>query len=190
MVRHKEFDPDVALDKAMTMFWERGYAATSIQDLVEGMGIGRRSMYDTFGEKHALFIRSLDRYAETQSRAFAALAARARDGRDAVRDLLSVVLGPDVHFKGCLLVNSATEVAVHNAEAAHRINRHLGESRAAMLAMVRRGQVDGSIATRHNAETLTAMLFNAWQGLRVAARSGTDRKRLRKDIDDILSLLD
>jgi TetR/AcrR family transcriptional regulator, transcriptional repressor for nem operon len=190
VVRHKEFDPDVALGRAMTIFWERGYEATSVQDLVEGMGIGRRSMYDTFGDKHALFMQSLNRYAETQSRAAAAATAKARDGRDAVRDMLSVVLGPDTRFKGCLLVNSATEVAVHDAEAAHRIGQYLDDARETMLAVVERGQADGSIATRHSPETLTTVLFNAWQGLRVAVRAGTDRKRLRKDIDDILSLLD
>ena len=62
MARHKEFDQDIALDKAMTLFWQKGYEATSIQDLVDHMGIGRRSLYDTFNSKHDLFIAALDRY--------------------------------------------------------------------------------------------------------------------------------
>ena len=62
MARPKEFDQDKALDKAMTLFWQKGYEATSIQDLVDHLGIGRRSLYDTFKSKHDLFIAALDRY--------------------------------------------------------------------------------------------------------------------------------
>ena len=62
MARYKEFDQDKALNKAMTLFWQKGYASTSIQDLVDHMGIGRRSLYDTFKSKHDLFLAALDRY--------------------------------------------------------------------------------------------------------------------------------
>ena len=61
MARHKEFDRDEALHKAIEVFWARGYNATSIQDLVEHMRINRQSIYDTFGDKHALYLESLDR---------------------------------------------------------------------------------------------------------------------------------
>ncbi|SMD24593.1 transcriptional regulator, TetR family [Kibdelosporangium aridum] len=190
VVRHKEFDPDVALDRAMEMFWERGYEATSIQDLVEGMGIGRRSLYDTFGDKHALFIQSLNRYADTLSGRLGSVLDTAKTGREAVRDLLSVVLQPTAHLKGCLLVNSATEVAARDNEAAQHIDQYLVRSRETMLEAVRRGLQDGSITDRAKPEALTSMLVNAWLGLRVSVRSGVDRKRLRKDIDEIMSLLD
>ncbi|RSM89707.1 TetR/AcrR family transcriptional regulator [Kibdelosporangium aridum] len=190
MVRHKEFDPDVALDRAMEMFWERGYEATSIQDLVEGMGIGRRSLYDTFGDKHQLFMQSLDRYAGTQDARLRALADSARSGRDGIRDLLSVVLGPDAHLKGCLLANVATEVAARDSQAAQSVEHYMVRTREIMLDMVRRGQNDGTITDRVKPEALTSMLVNAWLGLRLSVRSGVDRKRLRKDIDEIMSLLD
>ncbi len=64
MPRVKEFDPDQALDRAMELFWRKGYEATSVQDLVEHMGINRFSLYDTFGSKHELFMAALDRYSE------------------------------------------------------------------------------------------------------------------------------
>nr|WP_042193986.1 TetR/AcrR family transcriptional regulator [Kibdelosporangium sp. MJ126-NF4]CEL21000.1 Transcriptional regulator, TetR family [Kibdelosporangium sp. MJ126-NF4]CTQ95486.1 Transcriptional regulator, TetR family [Kibdelosporangium sp. MJ126-NF4] len=190
MVRHKEFDPDVALDRAMTMFWERGYEATSVQDLVEGMGIGRRSLYDTFGDKHALFMSSINRYGDIQSEKLNAVADTARTGRDAVRDLLSVVLRPEAHMKGCLLVNVATEMAARDSEAAQRVDRYMAISRQIMLDMVRRGQQDGSISAPQRPDVLASMLLNTWLGLRVAVRSGVDRKRLRKDIDEVMSILD
>ncbi|HEU4769480.1 MAG TPA: helix-turn-helix domain-containing protein, partial [Pyrinomonadaceae bacterium] len=62
MARHKEFDRDEALQKAMEVFWARGYRAASMQNLVEHMGINRQSLYDTFGDKHSLYLQALDRY--------------------------------------------------------------------------------------------------------------------------------
>jgi len=64
VARTKEFDPDSALRAAMDLFWRKGYEATSMQDLVDGLGIGRGSIYATFGSKHELYLRALDRYAE------------------------------------------------------------------------------------------------------------------------------
>ncbi|CAM3337438.1 TetR/AcrR family transcriptional regulator [Kibdelosporangium persicum] len=189
MARHKEFDPDVALDRAMEMFWERGYEATSVQDLVEGMGVGRRSLYDTFGDKHALFMRAVNRYIELQEER-AATVAKARTARDAIRELISAVLVPNAHLKGCMLVNVATEVAPRDSQAAHQVDRHMVKTRDFLLDLVRRGQQDGSVGSTAKPEALTTMLVNAWLGLRVAVRSGVDRKRLRKDIDEIISLLD
>ena len=63
MARPKAFDVDQALERAMELFWRQGYLATSLPDLVEHMGIGRQSLYDTFGDKRQLFLQALDRYA-------------------------------------------------------------------------------------------------------------------------------
>ena len=68
MTRQKEFDRDEVLHRAMEVFWTRGYEGASIQDLVKHMGINRQSIYDTFGDKHTLFLQALDRYREIQSR--------------------------------------------------------------------------------------------------------------------------
>ena len=65
MPRPKAFDPDAALHKAMQVFWERGYEATSVDDLVQCMGINRFSLYSTFGGKHQLFVAALERYRDT-----------------------------------------------------------------------------------------------------------------------------
>ena len=64
MARTKEFDRDAALDRAMHVFWKKGYEATSLPDLLQAMGIARQSLYDTFGEKHALFMAALERYTQ------------------------------------------------------------------------------------------------------------------------------
>ena len=68
MARYKEFEVNEVLDKAIQLFWEQGYQKTSMQELVENMGIHRRSIYDTFGDKHALFIKALKRYEAIQNK--------------------------------------------------------------------------------------------------------------------------
>lgn len=70
MARIKEFDEDVVLLKAMRLFWEQGYEKTSMQDLVTHMGVHKRSMYDTFGDKHTLYIKALKRYGDVVGRSF------------------------------------------------------------------------------------------------------------------------
>ena len=69
MTRTKEFDPDAALQRALELFWERGYEATSLADLVARLGIARASLYGTFGSKHDLFVKALDRYLEVRDSA-------------------------------------------------------------------------------------------------------------------------
>ncbi len=66
MARSKEFDPDVVLGRALELFWQRGYEATSMADLVEHLGIGRASIYATFGSKHDLYLKALERYVRTR----------------------------------------------------------------------------------------------------------------------------
>jgi len=90
MARAKEFDREKVLERAMHVFWARGYEATSLPELLDAMQIGRQSMYDTFGDKRALFIAALDRYIDRSEAAFhgrgAGAVREARDPRDLRRD--------------------------------------------------------------------------------------------------------
>src|SRR5215831_3253346 len=85
MPRPKAFDPDEALQKAMQVFWERGYAATSVEDLVQRMGINRFSLYSTFGGKHQLFVAALERYRETIVADLVGALEQSAAGRAAIR---------------------------------------------------------------------------------------------------------
>ncbi|GAA3438572.1 TetR/AcrR family transcriptional regulator [Kutzneria kofuensis] len=190
MVRHKEFDPDEAVADAMALFWERGYEATSVQDLVERTGVGRRSMYDTFGDKHSLYLRALDRYIGMTEDGFRRSAASAADGLSAIRALFAAILeSDDKDLRGCLIVNSSTELGPTDDDAAERLRRHLDVSREALDAQVRRGQRDGSVTDRIDPGTLTAVAFNAWLGIRVAVRARTPRDQIIHDVEQLLSLL-
>src|SRR6185503_2842523 len=116
MVRTKQFDKHTALDEAMELFWQRGYHATSIQDLVDHLGVNRQSLYDTYGGKEQLFLAALERYREIQAAPVRRLLERDGPVREILRDLfrsfVDGVLSED--SKGCFMVNTATEVAGNN----------------------------------------------------------------------------
>src|SRR5258708_33708597 len=92
MARQKEFDRDEVLHKAMEVFWTRGYEGASVQDLVKHMGINRQSIYDTFGDKHALFLQALDRYREIQSRKVFAVLERPGSMEQNLRQLFAAAV--------------------------------------------------------------------------------------------------
>ena len=190
MVRHKEFDPDEAVADAMALFWERGYEATSVQDLVERTGVGRRSMYDTFGDKHSLYLKALDRYIGEVEDNFRRVAANTPDGRSAVRALFTLLLESDEDdYRGCLIVNTATELGPTDDEADERVRRHLAVARGVLDAQIRRGRQDGSVTERIDPGTLTAVAFNVWLGVRVGVRARTPRADIVHDVEELMNLL-
>ena len=188
MARHKEFDVDVALTEAMMLFWEKGYENTSLQDLVSRMGVHKRSMYDTFGDKRTLFLRALKRYADSMEAADREMADRAGSALEALRLLFeNSVDQTDLRPSGCLVVNSATEVSLRDPETAARVERNFAEQRRLLKEIIERGQRDGDIDRRHDPGALAATLFNAWLGLRVQARVVTDRAYLAQMVECALA---
>jgi TetR/AcrR family transcriptional repressor of nem operon len=157
MARPRSFDEDAALDAATGLFWRQGYAATSVRELGVAMGLGLPSLYNAFGDKHALFTRCLDRYLDGSMRA----RIRGLEGAPAPWAAIATFLEEIVSRsladpRGCFLVNSALEVAPHDA-----------------------GQADGSIARQHPAEDLARLLVMSIMGLRVLARLRPEAELLR-----------
>src|SRR3984893_15939871 len=114
MARQKEFDREEALHKAMEVFWSRGYQAASIQDLVKHMGINRQSLYDTFGDKHALYLQALDRYHEVHGRKVSELLERPGSVKKALRQLFEGIVEGSLceqERRGCFMGNAMSELA-------------------------------------------------------------------------------
>src|SRR5215510_1443594 len=130
MPRLREFDEERALDAAVDCFWQRGYGPTSVRDLTEAMGIGGPSLYNAYGDKRALFTRSLERYANRSMRErIARLEVRHRP-KEAVRAFIAEIIErslKDPDRRGCLLINSALDVAPHEAEVGEVVARYLAE---------------------------------------------------------------
>ncbi|CAA9399330.1 MAG: Transcriptional regulator, AcrR family [uncultured Rubrobacteraceae bacterium] len=189
MARTKEFEPERVLERAMELFWRRGYEATSLRELLEAMGIGQGSFYGTFGDKHALFLAALDRYREA---AEADAVATLEDGspKEAIRavfgGMVDVLAGQEEPRRGCFLANSAVELAPHDAEVGVRISRYVRRLEDTFERTIRRGQATDEIDARRDPRTLARSLVNNSLGLRVLARTGTDRRTLQDAADAAL----
>jgi TetR/AcrR family transcriptional repressor of nem operon len=193
MPRLKAFDEDRAIDSAVDCFWARGYEATSVRDLAEAMGIGGASLYNAYGDKRELFIRSLERYANRSMRERVARIEARFEPKQAIGAFLAEIIdrsAKDPDCKGCLLVNSALDVAPHDQEIGRLVAAYLGEIRAffkrSLLAARQADQVDKRI----DAETAAAHLLGVVLGIRVLARTGAKRKLLESVAQPALDLLD
>jgi TetR/AcrR family transcriptional repressor of nem operon len=170
MARTKAFDREQALDRAMHAFWKRGYEATSLPDLLDAMGIGRQSMYDTFGDKRALFILALERYCDRANESHACLAAAASVKR-AIRELFEAIVNERVADKrrGCLGIMSALDVAPHDPEVAKLLAKRQRIVEEHFYQALDRARASGEIPASKDARGLARFLVGALVGLRVAA---------------------
>ncbi|MEV6804974.1 TetR/AcrR family transcriptional regulator [Streptomyces sp. NPDC051132] len=185
MARPRTFDEERALDAAMRTFWEKGYEATTTQDLCTATGLGRSSIYNTFKSKHDLFQRALHRYMTTMNaEQLHLLEDPARGGADRIRALFAAVLDGDARNRpagrslGCLTVNTTVELAGRDAAAAGMLERDTARRLAALRAAVEAGRRDGSITSSREPGDLARFLNAAVAGLRVSAQGGADRAAL------------
>jgi TetR/AcrR family transcriptional regulator, transcriptional repressor for nem operon len=191
MPRPREFDDTAVLDAATDRFWRHGYAATSVRDLGEAMGLVPASIYNAFGSKHALFARCLDRYLDGNMRERIRRLEATLSPRAAIEAFLNEIVTRSLADpRGCLLVNSALEVAPHDAEIGAVIAARLGELEGFFHRCVLAGQRDGSIATAPRARDLARLLLTTVMGLRVLARSKAKPALLRGAARQALALLD
>lgn len=193
MARLREFDEDRALDAAVDCFWNRGYEATSVRDLAREMGIGGASLYNAFGGKRALFERVLERYANRSTRERIARLEAGHRPREAIRAFLAEVIDrslKDPDCKGCLLVNSALDVAPHDAELGRVVTSYLEEIRAFFRRNVEAGIEAGETPRGTDAEALSIHLLGVLMGMRVLSRTGARRRTLEAVVQPALDLLE
>lgn len=191
MARSKEFDIDEVLEKAMHLFWQQGYEKTSMQDLVAGMGIHKRSMYDTFGDKHTLYMRAVRRYALEVLEQLKQRSGSQPSVKLAIRSFFEIAIrGSEEHPKGCLMVNTAVELSLLDEEARALVDESFKDSEVLLEALVRGGQRSGEITSRQDAAALASYLHNALVGLRVMVKTGQDPAKLEQIADLTLAALD
>ncbi|MFC4333497.1 TetR/AcrR family transcriptional regulator [Streptomyces andamanensis] len=185
MARPRTFDEERALESAMRMFWEKGYEATSTQDLCDATGLGRSSIYNTFKSKHELFERALTRYIDsTTATQLAVLEDRRHTAADRLRALLAVIVDSETEHRlggrslGCLTVNTTVELAARDVRAARMLERDTARRLAALRATVEEGRRDGSITSERDADALARFVNAAIGGMRVSGQGGADRTAL------------
>jgi len=174
--RPREFDEDVALDAAMRRFWADGFAAASVRDLGDAMGLGQASVYNAFGGKRTLFIRCLDRYLDANMRARIARLENSLPPREAIEAFLAEIVERSLENRlGCLLANAAQEVAPHNPEIAEVIADRMGELEAFFRRCVAAGQGDKTISPDVDPTDAARLLLTTVMGLRVLGRGYPER---------------
>ena len=193
MARHKEFDRDEALQKAMEVFWSHGYEAASIQELVKQMGINRQSLYDTFGDKHALYLAALDRYREVEGGKMFELLAGQGSLKRALRQLFGEVIECAVgggQRRGCLMGNAMSEMAGRCTKTADKACGQIAAAEEALYRALLRGRKAGEIKDGLNLRAVARYLYSSLQGLQVMAKATRDRKLLADIVKVTLSVLD
>lgn len=193
MARSKAFDEDRAIDAAVDCFWTHGYEATSVRDLAQAMGIGGASLYNAYGDKRELFVLSLERYANRSMRERIARIEMRYPPRQAIAAFLGEIISRsanDPDCKGCLLVNSALDVASRDAGLGKAVASYLNEIRAFFGRSLEAGRRTGEIAGTIDSNVMSAHLLGVVLAVRVLARTGAKRSLLESVARPALDLIE
>ncbi|WP_024802444.1 TetR/AcrR family transcriptional regulator [Nocardia sp. BMG51109] len=191
MARPRNFEPDTVIDLAMQAFWTHGYANTSPAQLAECTGIGKGSLYNTFGSKRELFDRVLQRYDRMGTELVTEFMSRPGDTRECVRTYLRYIVDTDAAQpvrRGCLAVNTATEFAAEDADITRAVQAMQEHIVAALTARIDQGHRDGDVDRAADPRATAEFLMNTIVGLRVMAKT-YDTPELHRIIDTALNAL-
>ncbi len=193
MARQKEFDRDEALHKAMEVFWTRGYEGASVQDLVRHMEINRQSLYDTFGDKHALFLQALDHYCEIQSQRVSEVLERPGSIKRNLRRLFDEAVQRSLSEegrRGCFVANAMSELAGRCKETASKTCDSAAMAEKMFRSALERGREKGELARVRDTRAVARFLYSSLQGMLLMAKATRDRKLLNDVVNVTLSVVE
>tara|TARA_Y100000813_G_C24035502_1_gene291928 strand:+ start:153 stop:737 length:585 start_codon:yes stop_codon:yes gene_type:complete len=193
MARTREFDPDQALDKAMHLFWERGFQHTSMEDLVKHTGVSRYGLYGTFGNKDAIYRQALIRYIQSLKDDMRKELRKPSAGRAELEAYFHQITGylcSDEGRKGCMVYNTAVELAPHHPDIAEYLRGLQNDMRLIVAQVLRNGQQAGEVRTDIDADELAMMLFAMEQGMAALHRGGWPFDKLMPCYETFLKVLD
>jgi TetR/AcrR family transcriptional regulator, transcriptional repressor for nem operon len=188
VARPQEFDTAEALRSAMRLFWDKGYEATSLTDILAATGLSKSSLYATFGDKRELFLAAFSAYRQEH---MCQLRAMLNDGRPARQSIEAFFrqgvahAGDDAHSYGCMTANEAVELAPHDAEIQHIVAEDFRTVEDAFAEAISRGQDEGSIASRQDNRMIARFLVVNLQGLQVMARA----RIVQPNLDDAVTVM-
>lgn len=192
MARPLEFDKTVALEKAMEVFWEKGFEAASLQDLIEAMDLSKSSFYQAFNSKHDLYATALNHYIDLMS----ANMSRSLDNSDSGLEFIEntfMEIAETAPLKasqrGCFLMNTATEFAQKNEEISLLTNKGLKKFESIFTRAIKKSQAAGEISLSKNAETLADYLICNMSGIKSMVKAGIKPATLRPIVNTIVNSL-
>ncbi|GGG70085.1 TetR/AcrR family transcriptional regulator [Paenibacillus radicis (ex Gao et al. 2016)] len=191
MARSKEYDENEVLLKAMQLFWEQGYERTSMSELVEFMGIHRRSLYETFTDKHTLFLKSLDRYGELMDFRLQQGIIQAETAAEALHFIFKYTIDENNNYPlGCLFVNAAVELAVRDADADMKATEGFAREEQLLEEIIDWGKQNQEFSHDFVSSDLAESMHNTLLGLRVMARTSISKEKLYRIADSSMKMLE
>jgi len=193
MARPASFDREQVLGRATEAFWDHGYGATSISQLVEATKLQPGSLYAAFDSKQGLFLAALDFYATRSLQRLRGALDGAADPLQGIHRFFGQLVRASAESKrprGCLLVNTVLEVGRHDPEVQARVKAHLAEVESVFVAALEKAQVQGLLAADRSPKSLARFLMITIWGLRVLSGVDADAKQARLVVEQALSVLD
>ncbi|MBQ24844.1 TetR/AcrR family transcriptional regulator [Alcanivorax sp.] len=193
MARKKSFNKDDVLERAMNLFWKQGFHATSMQDIVQNVGLSRSSLYESFGSKQGLFDQALGNYCRTNREGVKALLSNEKSVKTGIRNLLESSIHctiSDADKKGCFVVNSTTELVPGDDEMLKALSKNRASFEKVFFEFLQKGQATGEIPPNKDIKTLSGLIYTVFSGLNVIAKLEKSPKKLMAQIDQIVGLLD
>jgi TetR/AcrR family transcriptional regulator, transcriptional repressor for nem operon len=191
MARLREFDTDEVLESVIQAFWERGYEATSMADLMAATGLQKGSLYKAFGDKRSLFLKALQTYLDRifsftrqalgQPKPANAIAAW-------IQLLSDTASAPEVNH-GCFAVNSLIELAPHDPDVAKKLEHQFSRVGDLLESVIAQGQQEGVFRKDLSAEQLRFMLLTIAQGALASGRAAFLKSNLSNLTDSVLAVL-
>jgi TetR/AcrR family transcriptional repressor of nem operon len=192
MPRTKQFDRQQVLTKAMELFWQQGYEATSVQDLIVATNLKPGSIYDTFGDKHGLFLAAIDHYRQSVIKPSLAILLAPGSARKAIENYFRVILEkfaqPDHRF-GCLMSNSTTELIGRDKMLAELVSDHLQTIEQSFQQVLERGVQQGELSSDQDLTSLARFLTTCVVGLSVVSKTSQATSYFPANLEVILSTL-
>jgi TetR/AcrR family transcriptional repressor of nem operon len=193
MPKAKQFDEAEVLKAAQQVFCEKGYNGTSMDDLVQATGLSRSSIYDTFGDKHGLFLKTLNQYCTSEMGDMEQLLSKTDSPRKKIRlifdDLVKKIL-TDKEQKGCLLINVTMEMSCVDKTVSTMAMDNMEGIEQLFQSLVKEGQASGEIARKFPPRVLSRHLYNSLMGLRVTGKNRPEADALKEVVKVALSILD
>lgn len=182
--RPREFDIDKAIERAMTVFWRKGYEGTSLTDLTQALGVTRPSLYAAFGSKEGLFRKALERYVDVPSR-YVAEALKAPTAREVAERLFegAIALNTDPRHPGCLMVGNAGACGAEMDKIRQDVAARLLDGERAIAVRFRKAKADGDLPAKCDAADLARYVRSVIYGIAVQASSGATGRQLQKVAD-------
>ncbi len=192
MPRVKLFDENEVLTKAMNLFWKQGYSATSVQDLVNHLGINRASLYDTFGGKDQLFKKSFKLYRKTNLEGVIRFFENRPNVKIGFSELFDIAIREDVldkDNKGCFVVNTTTELIPNDESLLIILEKNKRDFEKVFYNYLKKGQERGQLNTTQDLKSLATLFYTLYNGIRVVSKTRPNKKESSDSINLALSLL-